>query len=45
MGEGGTIGAPSRQLQTQLVTQVSRRNIGITELPITPNYLYKRMYQ
>ena len=44
MGEGGTIGAPAA-IANAVSDALSQHNIKITELPITPNQLYRLMYQ
>ncbi len=44
MGEGGTIGAPAA-IANAVSDALSHRHIKITELPITPNHLYQKMYQ
>jgi carbon-monoxide dehydrogenase large subunit len=44
MGEGGTIGAPAA-IANAVSDALSQRNIKITELPITPNHLFQKMYQ
>jgi aerobic carbon-monoxide dehydrogenase large subunit len=43
MGEGGTIGAPAA-IANAVSDALSQLNIKITELPITPNQLYQKMY-
>jgi len=44
MGEGGTIGAPAA-ISNAVSDALSQHNIKITELPITPNQLYRLIYQ
>ncbi len=44
MGEGGTIGAPVA-ISNAVSDALSQHNIKITELPITPNQLYRLIYQ
>lgn len=44
MGEGGTIGAPAA-ISNAVSDALSQHDIKITELPITPNQLYRLIYQ